>query len=1366
MKIGSLEIEILASIDRLQKDMASVTGFMTGVERSVGKVNSVMTGLGVSLAGIFTVGGFASMIKATISATGHFNDLAATAGVSAAKLMSLSKVAGFSGVSAEELAGSMNKMNLQLLKSGESGGGAAQALKAIGLNYNDFMKLSPDQRMTTVANSMASYKDGSEKSAIAMALFGKSGAALVPVLKDIAIAGDLVVKATDEQIAMADDFDDNLKRLDASGGKWKQTLAMGMLPALNDATEAILGAANETGGFNDQLKQLSNNGTLDQWTRGAITGITYLMDAFSGVGNVFKSVGLIIGAGMAQIVTYIVGGVDAAKKAIHGDFAGAMDEWGRSVAKADSITAEFNADMQKLWTDKTVGQGIRERMEATEALRKTQKELGDTTQDSKAKIDTSGLSTRNEAAIEAQEKATQNLIKSGKDFVDSIKTKLGVAQQDLDQNGKMTEGQKLMLDMQQKLTQGKLVLTAAQQNDIKVTADIIDQKNKEIKARNDLGAAIKKESDGIYGEIQNTYKATEALKFKNDTMFMSKSQMDDLHAAELLKKADDYEALANDKERAGGMGDLAEKYREAAAALRDQATEEKRGAVLETAKAANEEWKKTVDSIENGLTDSLMRAFESGKGFGQAFKDTMVNAFKTMVLQPVVKAGISTAGSAIGSIFGMSSAGASASGAGGTGGAGGAGIGALGSMGVWGLAAAGAVAAVGVWNKSQADKLIQYSAAYRQKNQTTGSVLGMGDAQSESISKGLQSLGDNSKSLLDVNNGMYQALLAIQDGIAGTASGFAKQLGINGTGVSGIQTGSYTPNALKVAAWGVGGTAVNGMAYLTNKLFGENNVMSKAINLISGFMNGVAGKVASAIYSSKTSIVDSGIQFDGGKMSDIMNGGTMKSQNYAEVQNVKKVLGINIGQSVKTQTSDLDPVVQAQLSGVFVAAGNALKIAAKAFGKDGDEFVNSLKIDPQKLSLQGLSGDAMSKQIEAFFSTNLDKWSQSMLGGTDALKQFQQIGEGAFQTVVRLAAQITSFQDETSKLNLNFTQTGLEAIKTSQALADMAGGFDALQKSMDDYYNNFYGDDEKTANSVIKLQNAFSELGVTTLPRTRDEFRKLVEAQNLSTSAGQEMFTGLMNLQSAFAGVVPATLRLALSLGELNQLNNLGGVFSSIASSSLAARDSIANLAGGIDKLIASANQFVTDYYSQSEQSGISAKATLASLSALGIDGSSLATKDDYRKLVESLGNNLNDTTAQKQLVGLLQLGPQFAQLAEYLKTNNETLADAAKQAPQTAILEQMLPAAQTTSAAVNDVGAAVNAGNSILERIVAAIQDGNTSIADGLGQLANNSAVQTEIATKNQALQAEQTRINKEMMAKYGLSGAMPSYAYDMGGN
>ncbi len=170
--------------------------------------------------------------------------------------------------------------------------------------------------------------------------------------------------------------------------------------------------------------------------------------------------------------------------------------------------------------------------------------------------------------------------------------------------------------------------------------------------------------------------------------------------AELTAKR--YEAMAATAEHkleeaslTGEYGDqiialqrTSEAYREAARVVReggraDAAAEDARK-VADEAKKAADAWKTQTDNIERSITDSLMRGFESGKGFAQGLVDTLKSMFKTLVLQPVIKAivqpvaggltgllglsGLATAGTGYGGAAGTAGAvGSVASGAGGLG---------------------------------------------------------------------------------------------------------------------------------------------------------------------------------------------------------------------------------------------------------------------------------------------------------------------------------------------------------------------------------------------------------------------------------------------------------------------------------------------------------------------------------------------------------------------------------------------------------------------------------------------------------------------------------------------------------------------------
>lgn len=81
-----------------------------------------------------------------------------------------------------------------------------------------------------------------------------------------------------------------------------------------------------------------------------------------------------------------------------------------------------------------------------------------------------------------------------------------------------------------------------------------------------------------------------------------------------------------------------------------------KNAAVDAAKTAKDEWQKTTDSINQSLTDSLMRGFESGKDFAKNLRDTVVNMFKTMVLRPVISAIVNPVAGAVTGMMGLSGA--------------------------------------------------------------------------------------------------------------------------------------------------------------------------------------------------------------------------------------------------------------------------------------------------------------------------------------------------------------------------------------------------------------------------------------------------------------------------------------------------------------------------------------------------------------------------------------------------------------------------------------------------------------------------------------------------------------------------------------
>lgn len=91
-----------------------------------------------------------------------------------------------------------------------------------------------------------------------------------------------------------------------------------------------------------------------------------------------------------------------------------------------------------------------------------------------------------------------------------------------------------------------------------------------------------------------------------------------------------------------------------------------------------------------------------------------------------------------------------------------------------------------------------------------------------------------------------------------------------------------------------------------------------------------------------------------------------------------------------------------------------------------------------------------------------------------------------------------------------------------ESFVRLAGGMEQLQGYLTEYYDGFYTEAERTAVVMADLQKEFDKYGAT-VPKTREEWRKLMESLDLSTDFGQQAAVKLYQLQGAFLSVTKST---------------------------------------------------------------------------------------------------------------------------------------------------------------------------------------------------------------------------------------------------
>ncbi|UQI38783.1 phage tail tape measure protein [Vreelandella venusta] len=107
------------------------------------------------------------------------------------------------------------------------------------------------------------------------------------------------------------------------------------------------------------------------------------------------------------------------------------------------------------------------------------------------------------------------------------------------------------------------------------------------------------------------------------------------------------------------------------------------------------------------------------------------------------------------------------------------------------------------------------------------------------------------------------------------------------------------------------------------------------------------------------------------------------------------------------------------------------------------------------------------------------------------------------------------------RLGLQFNIAGGYAYEAAQDIAQLAGGVENLSALQQSYYQNFFSEAERAAHLTADLTSALGSMGLQ-LPETREGFRQLVEAQDLSTESGRQAYAQLLQLSASFSELTPA----------------------------------------------------------------------------------------------------------------------------------------------------------------------------------------------------------------------------------------------------
>lgn len=303
IRAGRAYVEIYGDQAPLMSAMKSLPKSILAASAGLGAVGGVVGGLiasGITSA-FSAVTSFASNLG---EVGGRLVDMSDRTGIGVEALAELEHAAQMGGTSLESLEGGLTKMGVKLADAAAGSDSARAAFDAIGVSVGELQGMSPDQQFERIADGLASISDPGQRAAATMDIFGKSGADLIPLMKD----GSAGIKAfreeakrlgriTEEDARAVDELGDTFANVQSAMSNAATTVAAAFSPALNDLGQALIPVASWLGetarvvapvvaGFGKAVSAVYSLSTAMELLNGA--GL-FIEETFGSIGTTFTA---------------------------------------------------------------------------------------------------------------------------------------------------------------------------------------------------------------------------------------------------------------------------------------------------------------------------------------------------------------------------------------------------------------------------------------------------------------------------------------------------------------------------------------------------------------------------------------------------------------------------------------------------------------------------------------------------------------------------------------------------------------------------------------------------------------------------------------------------------------------------------------------------------------------------------------------------------------------------------------------------------------------------------------------------------------------------------------------------------------------
>jgi hypothetical protein len=226
-------------------------------EKAAKQVQEDWKKVGIVLGGAIASGAAAltALTKGAINTADELSKTAQKVGIAVESLSTLKYAAEQSGVGVEQLQGGLVKLAKNASDAGMGVGAAVNGFDALGISVKnaDGSLKGTDKLLGEIATKFAGYRDGAEKTALAVNLFGRAGADLIPLLNEgergiealKERARELGLEIGGETAKKAEEFNDLMEDLGNLAKGVGNDIARELLPSItqlaSDAVDAGVG---------------------------------------------------------------------------------------------------------------------------------------------------------------------------------------------------------------------------------------------------------------------------------------------------------------------------------------------------------------------------------------------------------------------------------------------------------------------------------------------------------------------------------------------------------------------------------------------------------------------------------------------------------------------------------------------------------------------------------------------------------------------------------------------------------------------------------------------------------------------------------------------------------------------------------------------------------------------------------------------------------------------------------------------------------------------------------------------------------------------------------------------------------------------